>query len=369
MKPEPSTSVFAQKLKYPRKIFNDILAMINDPASNTYFPNEQRKSRWQISRDILTWFFRNREVNRYYYVYGFDRKNNTRQNEIVPYNTFRAIRDRANLKPAGLNFNYASLLRDKFIFGQYLNSLRFPTPNNIAFLDSKELVWLRTMNAIPLSAMSQYSDRNIDGFCKKLTGIQGEGAFPLKIEGGSLSCAGKPITTDELKEKLSGQYLWQERIHQHPDMSRLHPESVNTIRMITFNVNGNVEVFCATQRIGAKHRSVDNWASGGIIVGIEVETGRLRNEGFFKPGKGSGRVEVHPDTGIRFEGYQLPYFKESVELACSLHRYFYGIHSVGWDIAITPEGPVFIEGNEDWDGSIPMTLEKNFKSRLLKYFE
>lgn len=38
-------------------------------------------------------------------------------------------------------------------------------------------------------------------------------------------------------------------------------------------------MFCATLRIGAKHRSVDNWASGGIVVGIDLETGKLRQEG------------------------------------------------------------------------------------------
>lgn len=361
--------MLVQKLKYPQKIFNDILDMVVEPTKKTYFPSADRKTKLEIFRDIISWFIRNKEVNRYYYVYGLDRRNNGREEELIPYKTFRAIRDRANLKPPGLNFNYASLLRDKFIFGQFLNSLRFPTPRNIALLEEDEVTWLETMTSAPVSTIQENGSLVVDGFCKKLTGIQGEGAFPLSLNSGKLASGATQLSLIELKSKMGGQYLWQERIAQHPEMSRLHPQSVNTIRMITFNINGKVEVFCATQRIGAKGRSVDNWASGGIVVGIDLSTGKLREEGFFKPGKGGGRVEVHPDTGVRFDGYQLPYFKESVDLACRLHKYFYGIHSIGWDIAITPEGPIFIEGNEDWDGSIPMTLEKNFKSRLMRYFK
>jgi hypothetical protein len=47
----------------------------------------------------------------------------------------------------------------------------------------------------------------------------------------------------------------------------------------------------------------------------------------------------------------------------------YGIHSIGWDIAITDNGPIFIEGNDDWDGTIAMSLESDFKSRFLEMYK
>ena len=31
------------------------------------------------------------------------------------------------------------------------------------------------------------------------------------------------------------------------------------------------------------------------------------------------------------------------------HKHLYNIRSIGWDSAITPEGPVFIEGNDNWE--------------------
>ena len=45
-----------------------------------------------------------------------------------------------------------------------------------------------------------------------------------------------------------------------------------------------------------------------------------------------------------------------------------GIHSIGWDVAISPDGPIIIEGN-DWEGRIPMVLEPDFRRRFLQMYD
>jgi hypothetical protein len=332
--------------------------LLRDPDALTYYPDHKRKSKWRIAGDLFRWFLKYKEVNRYYYFYGLDRHEAERSNEVMGLRRFRFMRDRPNQQGKGSNFNYVALLRDKFIFGQYLASLGFPTPRNIALLDRDSMTWLDTMDTVPLSSLTA-AHVNLDGFCKKLTGMKGEGSFPLKVEQGRLYVRGKEITVDELMQKIDETYLFQERIVQHPDMSRLHPSSVNTIRMITVNNNNKVEVLCATQRIGTHGHSVDNFASGGLIAGIDLETGKLRKDGLFKPGLGR-RVETHPDTGIVLDGYTIPFFEESKKITTDLHRFLYGIHSIGWDIALTETGPILIEGNDDWDGTLAMSLEKDF---------
>lgn len=88
----------------------------------------------------------------------------------------------------------------------------------------------------------------------------------------------------------------------------------------------------------------------------------------YKPGYG-GIVREHPQTHVRFSGFEIPYFHDAVKFATRLHSYLYGVHSIGWDIAITEAGPVIIEGNDDWDGAVPMALEKNFKQRFLEMYQ
>lgn len=67
-------------------------------------------------------------------------------------------------------------------------------------------------------------------------------------------------------------------------MELLHSSSVNTIRLGTFNVDGKVIPFTGALRIGANGKSVDNWATGGIVVSINLQTGKLQSDGLFKPG-------------------------------------------------------------------------------------
>ena len=83
------------------------------------------------------------------------------------------------------------------------------------------------------------------------------------------------------------------------------------------------------------------------MIGIEMLSGTLMEYGFQSPAFG-GRLTNHPDTGVAFLGRRVPFFEEAKELACRLHRFIPGVHSVGWDIGITSNGPVFIEGNDEW---------------------
>ena len=354
-----------------KKVYNQV----TDPQlSQSYYPGEPRKSKFTIWKDLMVWQLKHHEVNRLYFAYGLDRKN-IDSSHIIPYRKFNRLRDSRNQQLPREQFNYANesynyvcLLRDKFIFALVLKSLGFPTPRNIAIFNKAEFTWLENMQAVPLESVLQDTQMGVDGFAKKLTGILGAGAFTLRIEKGKFFIQDREVTLEDLRNKIDGQYLLQERVTQHPEMAKLHPSSVNTIRLVTVNNAGHVQPLTAALRIGAKGRSVDNWASGGIVTSINLDTGLLEGEGLFKPGYGA-KVTVHPDTGVVLEGFKIPYFTESVALACKLHTYLYGIHSIGWDIAVTSDGPVLIEGNDDWEGGIPMALDSNFKAKLFKMYE
>ncbi len=352
-----------------RQSGREILRLVVDPKlSRSYFPSEKRKSKLQIFVDLLVWFFRYGEVNTFYYVYGFDRESGVDFSHYMPYCNFRRIRDSQNLKSkGGHRYNYVCILRDKLVFSQFASSLNFPTPKTIATCDQESITWLDGLNTVPLSTLFPASERRFSGFCKPVTGMRGKGAFPLRLENRKLFIGDDEVTLDQLRSRLDGQYLIQERIQQHPNMGSLHLSSINTIRLITFNSGGNVVIFSAALRVGTAGRSVDNWAAGGIVLGIDLGSGRLRTDGLYKPGYG-GRVQQHPQTQVIFSGFEVPYFGEAVALARKFHTFLGGIHSIGWDIAVTEAGPVIVEGNDDWDGAIPMALESNFKERFLAMY-
>ena len=65
-----------------------------------------------------------------------------------------------------------------------------------------------------------------------------------------------------------------------------------------------------------------------------------------------------------FENYALPYLHDAIDLAKKFHKYLYGLHSIGWDIAITEEGPCFVEGNDNWEISLMQISNHGLKKEF-----
>ena len=139
-----------------------------------------------------------------------------------------------------------------------------------------------------------------------------------------------------------GTTLVEEVIIQHPELSRIHPASINTVRIVTLQINGNVGIPFACLRVGNGKR-VDNHASGGLVARIDLETGRVDTPG---TGKYGSEYLQHPITGVDFIGFEIPMYTEAIELVKKAANRIPKVGLIGWDIAITNKGPVVVEGND-----------------------
>ncbi len=360
--PKPKSAQAA--LNRAARTTRQILGLTFDSTlSRSYWPAEPRKSKPRILGELIWWLIRTGEANNFYYAYGLDRKS-VRRTDLMSYRGFQWLRNRCNLRVGRSTYNYVCILRDKFLFGQFASSLGIPTPKNLALLDEKSVTWLDRNETVALESLAETNVPGLNGFCKLFDGMQGDNAFPLRIDRGRFFVAEKPISLDGLRTRLAGRFLFQQRIDQHPLMSELNSSSVNTLRLISFCSDHQATVLHGVLRVGVKHSNVDNWAAGGLIVSIDLERGELRGEGFFRPGAGV-RTAVHPDSGIRFDGFKLPQFAAAMAMVKRLHEYLPHIHSIGWDVAISTDGPVIIEGNDDWDAGCLMVLEQGFKQHFL----
>jgi glutathione synthase/RimK-type ligase-like ATP-grasp enzyme len=91
---------------------------------------------------------------------------------------------------------------------------------------------------------------------------------------------------------------------------------------------------------------VDNMHRGGLAAPVEIGTGVLGVASGYATAGSAGRHTHHPVSGGAIEGRRLPMWEQARELACQAHRAFPPRLLVGWDIAVTPTGPVLVEGNE-----------------------
>lgn len=130
---------------------------------------------------------------------------------------------------------------------------------------------------------------------------------------------------------------------QHGEMARLHPSSVNCMRILTDLVDDEVHIAYVVVKMGRGGGVCDNSGQGGILCRVDENTGKIRSvatDDYFNV------FDKHPDTGIDFIGYQIPMFQEAIALAKEAARVIPQVRHVGWDMAITPDGPAIIEGND-----------------------
>jgi hypothetical protein len=178
-------------------------------------------------------------------------------------------------------------------------------------------------------------------FVKPLIGGVGDNASVMKTAG----------LDGEALLALEG-YVIQPVVMNHPSLAAFHAPSLNTIRFDTLVLDGKAIINGASLKVGTKGARVDNWAKGGIAIGVHLESGRLMMQGVSKQ-KGS-KVQrqlhqAHPETGIRFGDFVVPYWEQACELARQAALAMLPHRSLGWDIAITPHGPIAIEANETGD--------------------
>lgn len=364
------------------KKFRNTYSLIKNKSSLidtvSYYPECKHKSKTEILKDQLFFVWKYGKYEPFYFTYGFDRSEMTRERMmseyLIPYDSFQAkINYLNNHNP---NFMYTSrvITADKFYFNVFLEKFGIPTPPVYCFIKDKKVLYVDAQFEIDtqqdtIQQLKQLFSRDMDAFCKPSSGQLGNGIFALKIQNSKIYADGKLIDIDKLIEiLLSANYLVQKRIYQHSIMNKLCDSTINSIRMQTVMTKDGVVVpFGAGLRIGRKGSSVDNWAKGGVFVGIDMEKGKLMETGFLKPQYGASTKE-HPDTHFVFKGFEIPYYKEAEQMAKELHKRLYRCHSVGWDIAITEDGPMFIEGNGLWEISLIQAAHGGLKKQIGGYF-
>ena len=160
--------------------------------------------------------------------------------------------------------------------------------------------------------------------------------------------AGAVVFKQLLLDKNIG--ILEEIVIQHPQMASLNPASVNTCRIATLLGDKQEGIVYAFLRIGNGSKVVDNVDCGGMAARIDIESGKLLTVGADKQGN---TFEIHPVTGTPIVGFEIPYWEEAKQMCLDAAQKVRQMRFVAWDVAITPDGPTFIEGNSFPSHAVP----------------
>lgn len=355
-------------------IFSYLSHVRSHIRKESYYPEEKRKSSFRILLDHLSLIIRYGEMPRFYFVYGLDRKSSNK-NDYMPYAYFMALRREKNTIRVGTQtrYSYACLLRDKNLFAMISEKYNIPTPPIIGLLlsgekETRHIEILKDHQKIPLKDYLSSLPNGASLFLKEQAGNKGNGAYELEKKDDQYYLNNKcqPLSQIISEFPTDATYIMQKKLVQHADMSKIYSYALNTLRIVSVVDGDDVVILGALLRIGANGSVVDNWAHGGIAVGVN-ENGTLMKYGLLKPGYGT-KTDHHPDTGVIFEGYQIPFWKEIVDLVKESSRKLKCIPTIGWDIAVTEDGPIVIEGNDDYDGALLQACTGGKRKAFLKYY-
>ncbi len=182
-------------------------------------------------------------------------------------------------------------------------------------------------------------------FVKPLKGRGGYGIFIFHRDdqGAYFSNEGEQFSNLFWKKNcVHDDYIIQEGIEQHSELSKIYPHSVNTFRIISKNENGKVQPICAILRMGRDLKELDNASQDGIFVNINIATGQCSD---FAQSELFEKFSAHPDTNFSFKNYSIKKWKEIIEFVKQSAKKLPQFTYIGWDIALTKQGPIAIEAN------------------------
>lgn len=145
-----------------------------------------------------------------------------------------------------------------------------------------------------------------------------------------------------LSDASSLDYVVQKVIKQHPDLSKIHASSINTLRIVSILLDDGVHILSSNLRMGTGIERIDNVTAGGISCGIKDDGSLKMMASEYYSGV---MMECHPQ-GTVFNGFKIPSYDKAIEMVKKSAPTIPHFRLVSWDIAIDENGePVLIEAN------------------------
>lgn len=252
---------------------------------------------------------------------------------------------------------------DKAVFYRYCEALGIPVPALHGILDTRGSSWSASGRVlVDPGDVERFLESGIPGevIVKPSEGFAGLGVrLVVRDASGGLQVNGRPTTPALLWRELRADpefavWIVQERLVNHPGLeamggaASLHSVRINTI----VGRDGTARLLFANLKLALGGDVSDNFqggVTGNGIVEVGVDDGRLG--ALVLPREGPAGLMRRPDsplTGAAIEGVTLPDWERAREIVIAAAPAFMPYRALGWDVALTPRGPVVLETNTRW---------------------
>jgi hypothetical protein len=166
------------------------------------------------------------------------------------------------------------------------------------------------------------------------------------------------VLLDETRQKVTevatsltggSGFLIQRRLSPAPDLAARFGTRLWSARLLVLVTPNGPVIHRAVAKIATGTNPADNyWRPGNRLGAIDLASGRITR---VVHGAGADLVidAPHPDTGAPIVGTTVPSWQALTDMVRTASQVFAGIRTQSWDIALTSDGPVFLELNYGGD--------------------
>lgn len=236
---------------------------------------------------------------------------------------------------------YITRVRNNEIVSKYNNKEYFhifenKDEFNTLFKDYIKREWIKVKDT-PKEDVIAFMKKHSEFMAKPIDGGCGHGIEKINTSNYK--------SLNEIYDKLTDEnnnFELEEVIKQHPEVSKIYPDAINTVRVVTILKDNVPHIICAYFRIG-NGKYVDNFNSGGMVAPVNELTGEVMDRAIDKK---KNLYENHPQTGSKIKGFKFPDWDKAISMCKEASKVVPQMGYIGWDVCFTPNGPIFVEGNE-----------------------
>ncbi len=328
----------------------------------------KKKSKLHILTDLIAWQLREHEFNTMYYALGLHLAGSLQKEFIgrksflrVKNNVEKMLREKAGCE----TLVYDVFTKDKFYANSVFKANGIPCTENLALISHSVLIYPDGR----MEDLDSILEFTFPFFIKNITLEAGEGVLFCKIVQNEILVNGAPKKITDLNKILHNKkWILQKKYFSHKNLEAVNSTALNSTRIFTILNDSEPDFLCAYQGFATGNATSDSWQHGSVYVGIDLERETLKKFGLTSVSdKREGLLEEHPDSGIKFKDYKIPFLQEAVELCIRAHRLLYFNFIIGWDVAITDSGPLIIEANEKPGMNVAQALNGGLRSKIVEY--
>lgn len=278
---------------------------------------------------------------------------------MISKESFLRLQESVNPRP------YRYLTEDKIAFHHFCIKKGLPIPELVAVYDSRKKSYWEDGTPIHskedfLNGLARYPFGII---AKPVHGAHGDGVICLAFVNGKHHPVNHADRT--LVESLSNifapqsdAYILQKMLYSHKAIADFTSNAtLQGLRLITcLDESDQPKLAIRKLKLPRKGDIIDNF-SWGVNQGRQCvvdENGFITSTAIYEHKKKHViRLDYVEDAAGNRVPFRVPMWEQCVALVLDAQQAFAPLRTIGWDVAVTGNGPVLIEGNVFWDPLMP----------------